>query len=352
MDPNPTPDQLPRPNTTTNKAVLSDDEEASSSKDISSPLAVDHKALPLDEGGPLNSDNISNRLTQLSRLSTFQGSHANRFSAEAQSISQCLDTLEFLLNPGSNLQSNLTQKVASNQQTQNQPGRSPGSDFGPDPGASRRPDGLRGPAASCISMAHSHSRSLEELSTTQLTQPARTLFETPKVYNQVKEFDEEMKRLSDAFLKRREETFYIYSLHEKERKRMRCRIAELEAEIEELQADMQQDMAEREALQGTVRGFETWIERYQEEYQLAHKKKPTETPRQKGRGWWSKQKVDQPGDFDVDALFDGITAWMRGWADVKEEFRNRERARRQRRIEKNKQRQDITNIQRESSAID
>ncbi|KAL4774174.1 hypothetical protein BDW60DRAFT_227121 [Aspergillus nidulans var. acristatus] len=352
MDPNPTPDQLPSPNTTTNKAVLSDNEEASSSRDISIPLTVDHGALPLDEGGPLSSENISNRLTQLARLSTLHGSHANRFSAEAQSINQCLDTLEFLLNPRSDLKSNLTQKVASNQQTQNQPGRSAGSDPGPDPGASRRPDGLRGPAASSSSMVHSHSCSLEELSTTQLTQPARTLFETPKVYNQLKEFNEEMKRLSDALLKRREETFYIYSLHDKERKRMRCRIAELEAEIEELQADMQQDMAEREALQGTVHGFETWIERCQEEHQLAHKKKPTETPRQNGRGWWSKQKVDQPDDFDVGALFDGITAWMQGWADVKEEFRNRERARRQRRIERNKQRQDITNIQRESSAID
>ncbi|CBF75593.1 predicted protein [Aspergillus nidulans FGSC A4] len=352
MDPNPTPDQLPSLSTTTNKAVLADDAEASSSKDIPNPLTVDNRAVPLDEEGPLSPNNISNRLTQLARLSTLRGSHANRFSAEAQSINQCLNQLEFLLNPRSNVQLNMTQGVASNQQTQNQRGRSPGSDPGPDPGASRRPDGLRGPAASSNSMAHSHARSLGELSTAQLTQPARTLFETPKVYNLVKEFDEEMQRLSDAFLKRREETFYIYSLHDKERKRMRCRIAELEAEIEELQADMQQEMAEREALQGTVRGFETWIERYQEEYQLAHKKKPAETPRQKGRGWWSKQKVCQPGDFDVDALFDGITAWMRGWADVEEEFRNRETARRQRRIGKNKQRQDITNIQRESSTND
>ncbi|KAL4820699.1 hypothetical protein BDW67DRAFT_181067 [Aspergillus spinulosporus] len=351
MDPNPTPEQPTSPITTINKAVLSDDKGALSSKDISRPLTVDHRVLPLDEGGPLSSENISNRLARLARLSTLKRSHASPFSAEAQSINQCLDTLEFLLDPRSNIQSNPTQKVASNQQTQNQPGRKPGSDAGPDPDVPR-PDSLESPFASSSSMILSHSRSLEELSTTQLTQPARTLFETPKVYSQVKEFDEEMKKLSDAFLKRREETFYIYSLYDRERKRMRCRIAELEAEIEELQADMQQDMAEREALQGTVRGFETWIERCQEEYQMAHKNKPTENPRQNGRGWWSKRKVDQPDDFDADALFDGITAWMRGWADIKEEFRNRESSRRQRRTGKNKRRQDITNIQRGPSAID
>ncbi|KAL4750154.1 hypothetical protein BDW72DRAFT_119766 [Aspergillus terricola var. indicus] len=352
MDPNPTPNQLTSPITTSNRAILPDNEGAPSSKDTLSPLTVDHRALPLDEGGPLSSEDISNRLTQLARLSTLRGSHSNAFSPEAQSINRCLDTLEFLLNSRSTLQSNLTQKVASNRQTQNQPGHNPESDPGPDPDASRRPDSLRGLVASSSSMVHSNSRSLEELSTTQLTQPACMLFETPKVYNQVKEFDEEMKKLGEAFLKRREETFYIYSLHDRERKQMRRRIAELEAEFEELQADMQQDMAEREALQGTVRGFETWIERCQEEYQLAHKEKPTETPRQNGRGWWSKKKVDQPDYFDADALFDGITAWMRGWADVKEEFRNRERARRERRIEKNKQRQYTTNIQRGSSAID
>ncbi|KAL4743640.1 hypothetical protein BDV11DRAFT_166143 [Aspergillus similis] len=352
MDPNPTPNQLTSPITTASKAILPDDEGASRSKDILGPLTVDHSALQLDEGGPLSSENISSRLIQLARLSTLQGSHSSPVSPEAQSINRCLDTLEFLLNPRSNPQSNLTQKVASSQQSQNQPGRSLESDPGPDPDVSKRPDSLGGPGPSSSQMVHFHSRSLEGLSRTQLTQPARTLFETPKVYNQVKEFDEEMKKISDAFLKRREETFYIYSLHNRERKQMRRRIAELEAEIEELQADMQQDMAEREALQGTVRGFETWIERCQEEYQLAHKKKPTETPRQNGRGWWSKKKVDQSDDFDADALFEGITAWMRGWADVKEEFRNRERARWQRRIGKNKQRQDTTNIPRGSSAID
>ncbi|KAL5045250.1 hypothetical protein BDW71DRAFT_89318 [Aspergillus fruticulosus] len=350
MNPIVAPDELSSPITIVNKALLPDNEGASSSKAISIPITVVHTALSQDERGPLSSEDISNRLTRLARLSTLQENHTNPFSPEARSINQCLNTLESLLSPRSNLQSDLTQKVVPTQQSQNRPRRGSGSDPGPDPDAPRRPDPLRTPAPSSSSRLHSRSRSWEELSTTQLTQPARTLFGTPKVYNQVKEFGEEVRRLGDAFLKRREETLYIYSLHDRERKQMRRRIAELEVEIEELQADMRQDMAEREALQGTVRGFEAWIEGCQEEYRLAQKK-PKETLTQNGRGWWSKKKVSQPDDFDADALFDGITAWMRGWADVQEEFRDRDRARRQRKTGKNKQGQE-TMIIGSSSAID
>ncbi|KAL5000455.1 hypothetical protein BDV10DRAFT_34165 [Aspergillus recurvatus] len=353
MAPIPASDELSSPATIVNKALLPDNEGAPSFKAISSSITMVHGALPPDERGPPSSEDISNRLTRLARLSTLQGSLTNPLSPEARTINQCLDTLESLLSPHSNLkQSDLTQKVVPYRQSQNRPGCGSGSDTGPDTDAPRKPDTLKAPAPSSNSRIHYHSRSLEELSTTQLTQPARTLFETPKVYNQVKEFGEEVRKLRDAFLERREETFYIYSLHVRERKRLRARIAELEAKIEELQADMQQDMAEREALQGTVRGFETWIEGCQEEYRLTHKKKPKENPTQNGRGWWSKRRVNQPDEFDADGLFDGITAWMRGWADVEEEFRDRDRARRQRTTGKNKQGQETATIDSGSSAID
>ncbi|KAL4977475.1 hypothetical protein BDW66DRAFT_150062 [Aspergillus desertorum] len=345
------PDKLSSPITIVNKALLPDDERVLSYKTGTSPAIEDHRPLLSEERRFLGSENIANRLTRLARLSTLKGSHTNPISPEARSINQCLDTLESLLSPRSNLQANLAHKVAPNQQSRNRPGRGSRFDPGPDPDAPRRPDPLRTPAPSSCQKIHTPSRTLEELSTMQLMQPARTRLETPKLYNQVNEFGEEVRKLGDAFLKRREETLYIYSLHDRERKRMRRKIAELEAEIEELQADMQQDMAEREALQGTVRGFETWIKGCQEEYQLAHKKSK-ETTTQNGRGWWSKKKVNQPDDFDANALFDGITGWMRGWADVEEEFRDRDRARRQRTTGKNKQEQETTTIDRRSSAID
>ncbi|KAL6239096.1 hypothetical protein BDW75DRAFT_166796 [Aspergillus navahoensis] len=351
MNPIAAPDELSSPITIVNKALLPDNERASSSKAMSSPVTVAHRALSPDERGPPSSEDISNRLTRLARLSTLQGSHTNPCSPDARSIDQCLKTLEFLLSPRSNLQSDLTQKLVPTPQSQNCPGRGSGSDPCPDPDAPRRPQPLRTPTPSSGSRIHSHSCSCEEISTTQLTRPARTLFETPKVYSQVKEFSEEVKRLCDAFLKRREETLHIYSLHDRERKQMRRRIAELEAEIEELQAVMQQNMAEREALQGTVRGFETWIEGCQEDYRLAQKK-PKDSLTPNGRGWWSKKKVNQPDDFDADALFEGITAWMRGWADVEEGFRDQDRARRHRRTGKNTQGQETTTIDRWSSAID
>lgn len=46
--------------------------------------------------------------------------------------------------------------------------------------------------------------------------------------------NDKVKMLGEAFLKRHEETLYIYSLYDRERKGLRHRITELEAEIEEL----------------------------------------------------------------------------------------------------------------------
>lgn len=46
--------------------------------------------------------------------------------------------------------------------------------------------------------------------------------------------NDQVKMLGEAFVKRREETLYIYSLYDSERMRLRRRVAELEAEVEEV----------------------------------------------------------------------------------------------------------------------
>ncbi|KAL4910723.1 hypothetical protein BDW74DRAFT_172193 [Aspergillus multicolor] len=364
MDSIPAQENLPSPITIINKALLPVNQGASGSKDISSPITVVHRALsPDDEGFPnYEGTRISNRLIRLARLPTLQGNSTEPFSLDAKRIEQCLNKLESLLDlqfkvPQSDFAGpNLTQKDVLPPQSQTRLDRGPESD----PGAGintgfipiartapKKSESLRSAAPASSSKVHLQSRALEELS----TPPARALFEIPNVYKQVNMFGNEVRKLGDAFLKRREETLYIYSLYDKERKRMRGRIAELEAEIEELEADMQQDMAAREALQGTVHGFEVWIDGCREDYRMT-RKKPRENSRQSGGGWWSKTKVDKPDDFDADAVFDGITAWLRGWADVEEEFRNQDQARRLRRNGKNRQEEETSTIDRGSSAIE
>ncbi|KAL4868576.1 hypothetical protein BDV12DRAFT_96061 [Aspergillus spectabilis] len=278
---------------------------------ISPTMTMFNEAQPLDKQDsprdidPLSaSETLSKRLTRLAHLSTLSA-QTHPLTLDARSIHQCLDTLESLLDP----RSHLTREI-----TLCRP------DAGIDGKASRKLDNPKQPNIS-LSSAHSRSRSLK-VTPTKRTAPIRSSLAA---------IHDEVKTLADEFMKRRDETVHIYELYDQDRNRLRNRIAELEAEIEDLRADMQEDMAEREALQGTVRGFEAWIDGWLTEYDLAHLKKPIETPRRPSRGWWTKKKVDKPGGFDADALLEGITAWMRGWTDVEEEFRNRDRARRLRR---------------------
>ncbi|KAL5333023.1 hypothetical protein BJX70DRAFT_81089 [Aspergillus crustosus] len=261
-------------------------------------MAMINKAQPLEKSAPLHdldplsaSKDLSERLTRLAHLSALS-SQAHPLTLDARSIHQCLNTLESLLDP----RSHITRQIAF-----------------------CRPDPATG--TKIVSSTHSRSRSLEVTSTKQ----PRSIPSGLAVVH------DELKALADEFRKRRDESLHIYSLCDQEGKRLRSRVAELETEIEELRADMQEEMAEREALQGTVRGFEAWIDSWLTEYDLAHAKKAAGTSRQTGRGWWTQKKVDKPGGFDADALFEGITAWMRGWADVEEEFRTRDGARRSRR---------------------
>ncbi|KAL4875788.1 hypothetical protein BJY04DRAFT_151171 [Aspergillus karnatakaensis] len=243
-------------------------------------------------------EDLSKRLTRLAHLSILNSQALTHpLNLDTSSIQQCLDKLESLLDP----RSHLTREITICR---------------PDPGThgkgQRKSDKPK--QFIPISRAHSRSRSLEVTPKQKAPLPSGLAV-----------VHDEVRTLADEFRKRRDETLHIYKIYDDERKRLEHNVAKLEAEIVELRADMQEDTAGREALQGTVRGFEAWIGGWLAEYDLvAHAKT-------QGRGWWKKRPSDKPGDFDVDALFEGITAWMRGWTDVEEEFRNRDNARKLRR---------------------
>ncbi|KAL4778798.1 hypothetical protein BJX76DRAFT_121833 [Aspergillus varians] len=289
------------------------DEPSESASEITKALPPGKRDLPSPN------ETIADRLTRLANLSTLHRNQATPLTLDARTVHQCLDTLESLLDP----RSNLTREISLCRRPQTSPGAR--LDFNNN--APRKLDTSRKRASSD---GHSRFRSLEVVSARC---PARMSSELVAVHDEVK-------MLGEAFVKRREETLHIYMLYDMERKRLESRVAELEADIEELRVDMQEDLAEREALQGTVRGLGAWIDGWREDYLLAHQKKLMEASRQDGQGWVTKRKasrpVSRPGGFDTNTLIDGITAWMRGWTDVEEEFRNRDNARRLRR--ENKQR--------------
>lgn len=98
-------------------------------------------------------------------------------------------------------------------------------------------------------------------------------------------------------------------------------------------ADINDGSAEREALDGTVRGFESWIDGWRKQHEQAVATRSIQKSRQKK---WTKRKTEDPIEGNIEALLDGISAWMRGWEDVQEGFRNREQERRSRREERRK----------------
>ncbi|KAL4920296.1 hypothetical protein BDW62DRAFT_199023 [Aspergillus aurantiobrunneus] len=294
--------------------------------EIQEPVTESKEALHLEKEDFTDAnESLSNRLTRLALLSTLHGNQTHPLTFDVETVYQCLDTLESILDP----RSNLTREISLCRPPHARPGTAHESD------ASKKSDKPR--ASVAASNGTFHPRSLEVVPTGR---PSRLLSGVAAVYDEVK-------MLGEAFVQRREETFHIYRLYGIEQKRLGGRIVELEAELEKLRADMQEDLAEREALQGTVRGLEAWFNGWQDEYELAYQKKPTETARQNGRGWWSRKKVEKPDGFDAAALFDGVTAWMRGWKDFEEEFHDRDRARKLRR-ESRQQSQHITDISRRS----
>lgn len=99
-------------------------------------------------------------------------------------------------------------------------------------------------------------------------------------------------------------------------------------------SDILENSIEREGLRGTVYGLESWVDGWQRDHELAV------TQARESRKGWTKRKPALRKEEDADALFDGITAWMRGWKDVEEGFQAREREREQRRDMRQKLRVD------------
>ncbi|KAL4791227.1 hypothetical protein BDV19DRAFT_370937 [Aspergillus venezuelensis] len=284
------------------------------------PSPMTDKSLHFDnenDGNEDLSDTVFQRLARLANLSLNEN-HQHSSDSDIRTIHLCLDTIESILDP----RPDLTKKITLC--------RPPTPDRGGNKFISPR-NSIDKSASPPSSESHNTSNDIDTHSSyIQIKSTSSKPCDSSAILNRAKIVDEELRVVSEELKTRRQETLQIYDLLRNERRRQRERIVELESEIDELRADVQEEMAEREALQGTVHGLRTWVNGWPKE--------PQQT--RSGGGWWSKKKFDKPGQFDADALFDGMAAWMRGWSDMEEEFRNRDEARRLRREDHKNKRQD------------
>lgn len=97
-------------------------------------------------------------------------------------------------------------------------------------------------------------------------------------------------------------------------------------------ADLVEDAVELEGIQGTIHGLQAWVEGLQEADLISRSKR--DIAHQKTRGRWGRGGSDSEhvaSEADAEMLLEGLSAWMRGWKDVEEEYQVRTRARRTRR---------------------
>ncbi|KAF9888342.1 hypothetical protein FE257_008775 [Aspergillus nanangensis] len=141
----------------------------------------------------------------------------------------------------------------------------------------------------------------------------------------------EITTLNTELKQRRNESVHLYERFTHELRGSTQRVSQLETEICQLKADSVEDSAEREALQGTVQGLESWVTAWHRQHGLAVMKKLRHT-RQQG----SKRKPDPRNnqENEIEVLVEGMAAWMRGWKDLEEGFRLREKGRQARREER------------------
>ncbi|PYI11555.1 hypothetical protein BO78DRAFT_96193 [Aspergillus sclerotiicarbonarius CBS 121057] len=236
---------------------------------------------------------LSARLTRLAHLAS-QFNPASK--SDSVTLHHCLDTLESLLDP----RPGLTQEVVR-----------------------------------CRPQSHSRpSNSAASISTTDSQETADSLISVGEMsHPQLKDILGEVAALKVEFDQRRKEASDIYDLLTQERQALAQRITGLEEEIRELNMDILEDSAEREAIQGTIRGLESWVDEWHKQRLLIAARKQGAASRRNGQRRWTKCKVEDV-DGDGEALFEGITGWMRGWKDVEEVFRIRERNRSLRREER------------------
>ncbi|RHZ69425.1 hypothetical protein CDV55_107959 [Aspergillus turcosus] len=149
----------------------------------------------------------------------------------------------------------------------------------------------------------------------------------------------EIIELGGEFNKRRKESLQIYDLCNREIRRMTWTISVLEHDVRELQKELWEETAELEGLQGTVNGLVGWVEAWQEQ----HDQVTASRSQKSGRRQWTRRKIEKCNEETIGALLDGIRAWTRGWRDVEEAYRIRERERRLRM--EGRQRQQRADIQ-------
>ncbi|GIJ92213.1 hypothetical protein Asppvi_011190 [Aspergillus pseudoviridinutans] len=248
---------------------------------------------------------VSNRLARLAFLS--ENAH---FSEEQNIIlNGCLDSIESIFDP----RAGLTQEIAQ-----------------------CRPKSV---CTECAKVVASEVPSIRHDSTDVETSGTKeaSIKELTSVLSEITEFSEEFK-------KRRKESLQIYDLCRREIRRMTRSISVLEQDVHKLQKELWEEMAEREGLQGTVNGLVGWIEAWQEQ----HDQVTASRSHKSGRRQWTRRKAEICNEETVGALLEGIRAWTRGWRDVEEAYRIRERERRLRM--KGRQRQQLEDIQEHSTS--
>ncbi|KAH2113414.1 hypothetical protein KXW65_003690 [Aspergillus fumigatus] len=154
----------------------------------------------------------------------------------------------------------------------------------------------------------------------------------------------EITELSEEFKKRRRESLQIYDLCDRKIRRMRQSISVLEHDVHKLQKELWEETAELEGLQGTVNGLVSWVEAWQEQHDQITATRSHKT----GRRQWTRRKTEKYNEETIGALLEGIRAWTRGWRDVEEAYRIRERERRLRMG--GRQRQQLEDIQEHSTS--
>ncbi|KAL4892607.1 hypothetical protein BDV59DRAFT_37193 [Aspergillus ambiguus] len=130
--------------------------------------------------------------------------------------------------------------------------------------------------------------------------------------------------LNAQLQRRRSESFHLYDRLTRECQRLTHGVSVLQHEFHSLHADIQEVSLECEALHGTVQGLESWFIAWHAQHGPAVARKLS-SPRRR----WSKPNMGHDYENEIDILLEGFTAWMRGWSDLKDGFRARERIRQQ-----------------------
>ncbi|KAF3389408.1 hypothetical protein F1880_004376 [Penicillium rolfsii] len=147
----------------------------------------------------------------------------------------------------------------------------------------------------------------------------------------------EVTLLNGEVERRREESRQIRDLFEERCRGLTRTVADLEAEVLELQSDLVEDAVELEGIRGTIHGLHDWIDQIREEQKLVRATR-TLAYQKSQRSWIiRKGKQDRAVETDSEMMLEGLSAWMRGWRDVEEGFQVRAQARQARRDQRQAQ---------------